>query len=313
MKNKLLVFTLLSATAASADVLSSTQRFFGLGGQAPSYSEDGEEVVPSVLDQAPYSPADSDLGVQEILMERPESTPVQFDIRTSILVTDNAPTAGFLTGSDSSWISATNASLAYRPHIAYGWFADMGLGYDFIRFDDSAATDYENLNLRLGAYRIFPELDDAVLFVRYEYQRLMTNSFSNGDYNAQRIRAGLQKTLWSAPRHRVSTTLSTAYEWTARPASLERNEVALDLSYRYSITDAIYTVASARGYRFEYDQAGREDWTYSMGVELIWQIDRNFSTSASVFFDKNDSNTGFGTNDFQAWTAGVGVGMQLSF
>jgi hypothetical protein len=263
MKNKLLVFTLLSATAASADVLSSTQRFFGLGGQAPSYSEDGEEVVPSVLDQAPYSPADSDLGVQEILMERPESTPVQFDIRTSILVTDNAPTAGFLTGSDSSWISATNASLAYRPHIAYGWFADMGLGYDFIRFDDSAATDYENLNLRLGAYRIFPELDDAVLFVRYEYQRLMTNAFSNGDYNAQRIRAGLQKTLWSAPRHRVSTTLSTAYEWTARPASLERNEVALDLSYRYSITDAIYTAYTASNTTTPAARTGHTAWALS--------------------------------------------------
>ncbi len=313
MKNKFLVFTLLSATAASADVLTSTQRFFGLGGQSPSYSEGGEEVFPSALDQAPYSPADSDLGVQEILVERPESTPVQFDISTSIFVTDNAPTTGFLTGSDSSWISATAASLAYRPHIAYGWFADMGLGYDFIRFDDSAATDYENLNLRLGAFRIFPELDDAVLFVRYEYQRLTTGSLANGDYNAQRIRAGLQKTLWSAPRHRLSTTLSTAYEWSAHPASLERNEFALDLSYRYSITDAIYTVASARGYRFEYDQAGREDWTYSMGLELIWQINQNFSASTSLFFDKNDSNTGFGANDFQAWTAGVGVGMQLSF
>lgn len=283
-----------------------------MGGQYPSYSEEGEEIVPSALDQAPYSPADSDLGVQEILMERPERFPVIFDLRSSVFFTDNAPSGNVLTD-DQSWVFSTVARAAYRPHLWHGWFGDFGVNYDFVRFDDSSALDYENHNMRLGVFKILPDLDDTIFFMRYEYQRLMTGSLSEGDYNAQRIRAGLQKVLWATPRHQVSSTLSAAYEWTARPEALQRDEISLDVAYRYSITDAIYTVASARAYYFDFDQAGREDWTYSMGLELIWQVSRNFRTSASVYYDKNDSNTPFGFNDFEAWTAGVGIGMEWTF
>lgn len=54
------------------------------------------------------------------------------------------------------------------------------------------------------------------------------------------------------------------------------------------------------------------------GLELIWEMTKNISLSASVFYDKNDSNTStnFGftpTNDFQSWTGGVGVGCQIAF
>lgn len=310
---KFITISLLGSLAVQADVLSSTQRFFSMGGQVPDYAEDGGEVTPTGLGQLPYSPADSDLGIQEVLYETASREPVMFAFTTSILRTDNAPSGNAL-NDRSSWVSASRMALTWRPHIAKGWFGDVGIGQDLYRYDRTNALDFENLGIRAGLYKNLPDLDDTVFFARYEFQRITFESLSDDVYHAHRVRAGLQKTLWAVPRHQFTGSLSGAYEWTASPSVLERNELALDFAYRYSITDTLYTVASARVSRYDFDQFGREDWTYGSGLELIWQPNRNFKAIASLFYDKNDSNTFFAAADeYEAWTGGLGVTLQWFF
>lgn len=314
MSVRIITLSLIGTLAAQADILSSTQRFFGMGGQVPGYSEDEEgDVERTWLGQAPYSPADSDLGIQEVLIEREESEPILFTFSTSILRTDNAPTGLFFNTGDTSWVSASRASLTWRPHIAQGWFGDIGLTQDLLRYDRTAALDFENLGLRAGIYKNLPDLDDTVLFARYEFQRITFGSLSEGVYNAQRIRAGLQKSLWAAPRHQLTGSLSGAYEWSAHPTALERNEAAIDLAYRYAITDSLHTLVSARIARYNYEQFGRDDWTFGSGVELVWQFNANLKASASIAFEKNDSDTFGSFNEYEAWTSGLGVSLQWLF
>lgn len=312
MQKSLVTIFVLGSLAAQADVLTPFQRFFGVGGQYPEYTEEDGQVSASAIDQAPYSPSDSDLGVQEILVERSAKAPVIFNFNTTLLRTDNAPSGNPATD-ESSWVSATSFALAWRPHVANGWFADVGLGQDFLRYDRDNAVDFENSSFRLGTFKVLPDLDDTIVFVRYEYQRITSTSLSDGDYNAQRIRAGLQKVLWAAPRHQITGSLSGAYEWSAQPSLLERNEAALDIAYRYSITDSLHALASARVSRFSFDRSGRDDWTYGTALELIWQIDQNFLISASLLFDKNDSDTFGNFNEYESWSAGLGIGAQWTF
>lgn len=312
MHRKIITITLLGTLCSQADILTSTQRFFGMGGQIPPYTEDGEEVVPTALGQAPYSPADSDLGEQSILVPRGESEPIIFDFNTSISRTDNAPSGSPFTDTDS-WISTSSMSLTWRPHLVYGWFADLGVSQDLIRYDRSNALDFENFNLRAGVYKSLTDLDDTVLFARYEYQRLTFTSLANGQYNAHRIRAGLLKTLWSMPGQALTGGINGAYEWYAQPSFVERNEYAADLAYHYSITSSLCAVASARIARSNFDEFGRDDWTFGSGVELNWQINPDLKATASVYYDRNDSDTFGNTNEYQSWTTGVGVGLQWSF
>jgi len=315
MRGKIITITLLGSLAVQADVLSSTQRFFGMGGQVPEFSDGGEEVPASGLGQVPYSPADSDLGIQEVLVERGSKEPIMFDFTTSILRTDNAPSGSALTD-ESSWVSASRMSLTWRPHIVQGWFADVGLGQELYRYDRTNALDFENTSLRAGIYKNLPDLDDTVFFARYEYQRLTFESLSDSVYHAQRIRAGLQKTLWAIPRHQLTGSLSGAYEWTARPDAIKRNELGVDLAYRYAIVDNIYTVLSTRVSGYDYDQGDREDLTFGAMLELNWQISPNLTATASVSFDKNNSDSTAGLaalNDYESWAAGLGVGLNWSF
>lgn len=312
MHRRIITITLLGTLCSQADILTSTQRFFGMGGQIPPYTDDSESVEPTVLGQAPYSPADSDLGVQGILVPREESEPLIFTFDTSISRIDNAPSGSPFTDTDS-WVSNSSMSLTWRPHLVSGWFADLGISQDLIRYDRSNALDFENFNLRAGVYKSLPELDDTVLFARFEYQRLTFTSLSTGEYNAQRIRAGLLKTLWEMPGHQLTVGISGAYEWSAHPSLLMRNEYAADLAYHYSITSSLYAVASARIARSNFDEFGRDDWTFGSGVDLIWQISPDFKAIASVYYDRNDSDSFGNINEYQSWTTGVGVGLQWSF
>lgn len=323
MRYKIIPFLLASSAAANADILNSSQRFFDEDDNFAEYAENSGQIDGFELDEVPYSPADSDLGVQEILVDRDEVDRMIFRFDAAILRTDNAanesvPFAFPPTGDEPSWVVVTSASATWRPHLINGWFADIGVGADSLQFEDGGAIDYENYNGRAGVYKNFPDVDDTIFFARYEFQRLSTGSLLQSDYNAQRIRVGLQKTLYAASRHRITGGLSGAMEWTANPDRLQRDELEMNVSYSYSITDDLYTLASARVSKFDYQDGGREDWSYGLGLELIWELTKNIQISASVSYDKNDSNTStnFGltpTNDFQSWTGGLGVGCQVAF
>ena len=312
MHRKIITITLLGTLCSQADILTSTQRFFGMGGQVPSYTDDSEEVEPTVLGQAPYSPADSDLGVQSILVPRGDTEPLIFNFSSSISRIDNAPSGNPATDTDS-WVSNSSVSLTWRPHLVSGWFADLGISQDLIRYDRSNALDFENFNLRAGVFKSLPDLDDTVLFARYEYQRLTFTSFSNGQYNAHRIRAGALKTLWEMPGHQLTGGLSGSYEWYAQPSFVMRNEYAADLAYHYAISSSLNAVASVRVARSNFDEFGRDDWTYGLGVDLVWQINPDFNAIASVYYDRNDSDTFGNANEYESWTTGVGVGLEWSF
>lgn len=96
-------------------------------------------------------------------------------------------------------------------------------------------------------------------------------------------------------------------------SSLERNEYSADVAYRYSITDAMYTVAAARASRFDYDNFGRDDWTYGLVLELVNRFTENFTATASIFYNKNDSDTFGSINEYEAWSGGVGLSAQWAF
>ena len=312
MHRKIITITLLGALCSQADVLTSTRRFFGMGGQIPPYTDDIGEVEPTVIGQAPYSPADSDLGVQSILVPRGESEPLIFVLDTSLSRIDNAPSGNPATDTDS-WISSSSMSLTWRSHLVHGWFADLGVSQDLIRYDRTNALDFESLNLRYGVYKSLASLDDTVFFARYEYQRLTFTSLSDEQYSGHRIRTGVLKTLWEAPGQQLTGGLSAAFEKYVVPSSANRDEYVADLAYHYSFTNSLSAVGSLSLARSCFDKFGREDWTYSTGLDLVWQINSDFIAKASVSYDRNDSNVFGNANEYQSWTAGAGLGLQWSF
>jgi hypothetical protein len=312
---------------ASADILSSFDRY--LGSSRPDYNPEELEArqVDSGRDFAPFSPGDSDLGVQEILGEYKGLPPVRFDVSTGVYWTDNAPGA-IRSLDDTSALWTARAAVSWQPRIAAGWFADLGLEGQIFRFDERYATDFENTLVYAGAVKILPELDDLLVYGRLEYQWLTYESHTpffpfsvDDDYTTARIRVGAQKVLLNIPHHQLAAGISGAFDLDTDPSNLERNEYALDVHYTWLIMDRLSARLSWRGAIWDFDSpAGfgpfakdREDFNQVAGLELTYQVCKELRIYTSVFFSDSDSNTPLGANDSSAWTSGLGVGATFQF
>ena len=307
-----LLIPVFIAASVHADVLSDLSPF--LGSSRPDY--DPASIEPDSAagnpGYAPFSPADSDLGVQQVLGSYGGLPPVKVTFDTSVSYTNNAPGA-FPSDDDAAWFSASRLAVSWRPRIACGWFADIGLAQDLFRFEGSKAVDFENSEPYLGVVKSIPELDDLVFFARYEYQRITTGNHSDSNYSAQRIRTGLQKDLLLTSRYQLSAGVDAAFDISANANALERNEYSADVSYTYWFADRLSSTLSWTGSMWDFSHDGREDCSHIVGLELTWTPCRNTRIYTNLFYTNHDSNAAFGANDFEAWQSGVGLGLNYSF
>jgi hypothetical protein len=302
---------LMPATAV-ADILTDSAPF--LSSSRPDYDPAVLETDAAVEDPsyAPFSPADSDLGVQQVLGSYDGLPPVRILLDAGFGYTDNAPAATkALQG--GSWYGSGNLAASWQPRIAWGWFADIGLSEQVFRFESNNADDFENFQPHFGLVKSIPELDDLVVFTRYEYQRLTSGGWSNRDYSAQRIRSGIQKTLFLTSRQQLAAGACVSFDLDANPSILERNEYLLDASYTYWLADHLSSTLSWTGSMWDFRKRSREDWDHLVGLEVTWHVSSNFTTSANLFYSNHDSNMPLGVNDFQSWQTGLGFEFNYSF
>jgi hypothetical protein len=306
------IFLFLAPLTASADLLTDSTAF--LASSEPEYEAEDFSPVQAGADpvRAPFSPADSDFGVQQILGSYDGPPPVKTFAYFSWNYTDNAPALTNALEDKSSYVSGLIGA-SWKPRLAAGWFADLGLSQEIYRFEEADALDFENFRTHAGVAKLLVDWDDTVFYARHEYQRLTTTSFNETDYSAQRIRAGLQKSLFSRAHQQLAIGLSAAADIDANPERLERNEYAAEVSYTYWLRSDLSATASWRAAYWDFDNRGREDWNHTAGVELSWNFHRNATAYTQVVFTRNDSNTPLGINDFEAWTGGVGLGLNYSF
>jgi len=303
---------IFSLSGLHADILSNFSPYlsFSRPDYDPSvFKNDTSQMGPQY---APFSPADSDLGVQQILSSYDGLPPVQFHFLNSINYTDNAPDFDPRT-SDSGWLWSGQADVSWMPLLAQGWYVDTGLSQSVFRYEGNNSSDFENFEARLGLVKSFPDLDDLQFFLRYEYQRLTSDHISESNYVASRIRTGFRKTLLLAPRYQLSAGIDAAFDITAEVDRRERDFYTADLKYSYLLTDKTSLSVFWNGSYWNFRNTNREDWNHLVGCELLWQPTKNLTVFTNITYTHHDSNTILGFNDFEALQAGLGIGINYSF
>ena len=305
-----LVF-LFSAVTVHADILSSL---------SPYLSSSRRVYDPEVMDPdldilspryAPFSPADSDLGVQQILGAYDGLPPLDFRFDVSINHTDNAPD-NTPTPETSAWFWAGQVDVNWNPRIAYGWFLDAGVGQGVYRFDDSPESDFENFEAYLGVQKSIPELDDLLFFVRFENQQINLHTFDR-DYSANRIRMGLRKSLVTTSRHHLTAGIDAAFDLTANSDDRKRNQYSADLRYIYWFGDKLSSTIAWTGSRWEFDKYSRKDWNHVVSLELRWMPSDNFSIFTNIAYTDHNSNFDSSSENFSSLQSGLGFGVNYSF
>lgn len=306
------LFPIVFISPVNADVLTNLNSFFS--SSRPDYDPAALEASTASGRPAfaPFSPADSDFGVQQVLGSTDSTPPINLAFNSSVSYTNNAP--GLTPLDDGkSWFSASRLAASWRPKIAYGWFADLGLAQDVLLFEGNRAADFENFQPSIGVVKSLPDLDDLVFFTRYEYQRVTAGSISDSTYSAQRIRTGVQKDLLLTSHHQVAVGVDAAFDLTADAPSQKRDTYTIDCRYTYSFADHLSSTISYTGARWNFNTPNREDWNHIFGLELNWKLREDLNIFANIFYSNHESNSPFGANDFEAWQSGIGFGLNFSF
>ncbi|MBC8127930.1 MAG: hypothetical protein H8M99_12385 [Gloeobacteraceae cyanobacterium ES-bin-144] len=308
----LLLLSIFFPAVVSADVLSELSPFL----RNTNLNYDPTDFDPDVAVEgpvyAPFSPADSDLGFQQILGTYKGRPPVYVVFDTSLNYTDNAP--GLTQASDNeSWFSATRLAISWRPLIAYGWFADVGLSADVFRFEGNDAADFENFEPYVGVVKSIPELDDLLYYLRYDYQRITRGGLSDSSYSAQLIRTGFQKPIILTTTQQLTAGIETSFDITANKDDYEHNEYGVNLAYTYWFTDELNAAFSWNGSMWDFRDGGRRDWSQIVGIEFSWMPCQYARVFTNVYYTNHNSNVDSEVNDFQAWQTGLGFGITYSF
>ena len=121
---------ILALPALAANPITRVQGMLGYS-PAEDYEFDPEEYIED-NEFAPFSPGDSDLGVQEILRPTPTRSPVRFDFTNEFMWTSNAPSVIPANDTQSSlWIG--RAALRWHPRLVGPVFADLTVSQEVLR------------------------------------------------------------------------------------------------------------------------------------------------------------------------------------
>ena len=301
-----------SVAIARADILSNLSPY--LNSSRPDYDPSAFEPDLSEMNPryAPFSSADSDLGVQQLLNSYDGLPPVEFYFKTSINYTDNIPDINPDTNT-SAWLWAGQFDVNWSPLVGNGWYLDAGLGQGIYRYEGSAPGDFENFDTHLGLVKSIPDLDDLLFFVRYEFQRITADSLSESNYSAHRIRTGFRKDLLLSSRYQLSAGVDVAFDLSAKLTRRERNQYSADVKYTYWFSDKVNSTLFWNGSFWDFNNTEREDVSHTFGLELTWTPTQDLSIFSNVFYTNHNSNTFSGFNDFDSLQVGLGFGVNFSF
>ena len=313
MKAATILFLSGASSAFAVDALSSVENLFGSRGYDP------EEFSDRDLDEekrfAPISPADSDLGDQIILARESGRAKPRLDLQSHLFWSDNLASTGF--NEEEGFFWQNRADLSWRPRVGDNLFVDSFFEAESYLFDGGDDLDFQSYTLGLGVVKIIHDLDDLLLYGRYEFQHLSLDAgrFAALDDNVsyQRLRVGAHKVFLSKPRHTAYAALDLSFGLDSSESLLERDEYALHLGYTYHATDDLkasffYRIASR-----DFREFNRNDILQTSGIELTYSLTRHLSLFASALWSDNDSDLPGGGFDYQSTQLGVGIGYSRHF
>lgn len=308
----------VSQPLLGADVFSPINRVPGLanGGFNTGTLEDYEVDEDSSF--APSSAGDSDLGEQFILHPQPTRAPIRGRFYSDVYWSDNLASTNSHEKEGFFWANTIEA--AWRPKLAENLFLDTLVGQDIYVYE-AGLLNFQSTRLGLGLIRAVPSLGNLSLTARYEffyshsnnpsYPVLSTKKHLNDRFH--RLRFGANRPLFVSKKDSVFLALEAAFDLQADPDALEEFEYSSLLGYTHNFTDQLRLSTFYRLAWSDYRNTSRQDWNQIIGLELSYALSEAVRCHSSLLYSHNDSNTTLGFNDFDAFQAGLGVGLSAKF
>lgn len=286
--------------------------------------EDGPEYYDPnyyLSDENPFAPSsegDADMGEQVILRRQPKRGPVEVRADSSLFWSSNVGSVAV--GEDDGWYFGGSLSARWKQRLNEHFYFDT-YAYQDAYFYDSDGLDFQSSEFGAGLIADVPFIDGLTVYGRYEFLYVhsdnpLVGALAAGDdlhSRYHRLRFGAYKALFAKPGHLVSLATHTSWDFDANSGTQRRLQYSGRLAYTWEATARLRATGYYRLSYRDYLASSRQDWNQYAGVELNYTLTDWAEAHASVLYGANDSNGGGGSRDYEAFQAGLGLGLRASF
>ena len=314
MKRSLTFFHFLAVSSGLLLVLAFANKGFAQGSDA-----DRAALTQS---QAPYgtnpvtdghivsTPNDSDLGEQQILKREERYEPFTATAGLPVYWTSNVALSRSHTQEDV--IEAPAAGLYFQPRFTrtiYGLVDIREQMFLYDRFDD---FDFNSFDVDVGLSCIVPQLDNLLLRLQYNYNRLSSDQGWDEFFSDHSIIFNAEEPVPLGRAQQLAFGTYVKISLASEPERPRRDDYEAYVSYTANLTRAFSLNAAARIVVRDYlHQQSRVDMSEIGSLVASYRLTRYFTASALGTWAANQSNKHF--FDYEVANAGGALSLAIKF
>jgi hypothetical protein len=295
---------LVGTTAAQEAQIQQARQFDALSAKLQPA---GAATPPSVAAGTTGGDAES-FGVQQFLQEKERVKHFRTFAETSAFFTNNVALASTDRQSDSFLVASFG--LDGRRPLPHGFQLEAAAKVAIFRYNEFSELDFTSVDTGIGLSYHSGKLGGFDLFVRYNFNALISRSTQDTFFTNHSISLGAQKVISFSQAHYAFAGLAGELAF-SDPEVAERSNITGYTGYHLQATrkletDLLYTYAY-----FLFTEGGRRDHNHTIAASVRYRFTDWLSAFASVFTAWNASNRE--AFEYDAATAGGGLSLNLQF
>src|ERR1700730_6158796 len=292
---------------------------FANRGSAQSSEADRAALTQS---QAPYgtspvtdghvvsTPNDSDLGEQEILKREERYEPFTATAGVPFYWTSNVAVAR--THERDDFIEAPSAGLYFQPRITRTIFGLVDIREQMFLYDRFDEFDFNSFDVDVGLSCAVPQLDNLLLRLQYNYNRLSTDQGWDEFFSDHSIIFNAEAPVPLGRNQQLAFGTYVKISLASDPEAPRRDDYEAYVSYNVNLTRAFSVNAAARLVVRDYiHQQSRVDMSEIGCLGARYRLTKYFTASALGTWAANQSNKHF--FDYQVANAGGALSLAIKF
>jgi hypothetical protein len=253
----------------------------------------------------PRDQTEESFGVQELLREGKRTVPFRAFADISAFVTNNAALTQ-RNRKDDTFLVAT-FGFEYRRDLPGGFQIEASVQYAAFRYNQVQQLDFDSLDAGIGLNYHSAKLGGVDLFVRYNFNELISSGDNRAFFNNHTVTVAAQKSVPLGKAQSAYAGVSGQIAW-SDPKIAERSECWAYAGYHVRATSRLEGDLQYRYGYLNYGEQDRADNYNALSVSVRYRFTDWFAASVSSYAGWNRSDIEVSNYD----AANVGGGLTVS-
>lgn len=260
-------------------------------------------------DFARPSPADADLGEQQLLTKSQRYRPFSVNANYSTTWTSNA----FYTPDNpvSDVLMSGSLGAVLLPHLGNNFFFEGFAKVQAYRYFRNPVLDFNSIEAGAGFLKVFREFGDLGVYAKYQYSGLFSPRGAGELLHENSIITGVRKMFQFSRANALFLSAEASFSLGGAPGYALASEYTLFAAHQVQWSRYVQTSLYYQMQALDFSQGGRADLRNSLGFSVNLQPLKWLSLYSTTWLGWNASNES--QYNFFVTNLGGGLGASINF